>query len=118
MQNYTPPGSINRGVVSKCCLFPREVGVLFFLADFGLAYKTQRKVEVLGVPCEAHFLARRDSGLRPGGGRRCDFRTFAYKARVKTTPPEAGCPDPPPYHFSGSSLYNFSGIIVSTKVLR
>ncbi len=89
-----------------------------FFVDLGLAYKTRRKVEVLGVPCEAHFLARRDSGLRPGGGRERDFRTFAYKTRVKTTPPKAGCPDPPPYHFSDSSLYNFSGIIVSTKVFK
>ncbi len=31
VQNYTPPGSRNRGVVSKCCLFPGEVGVFFSL---------------------------------------------------------------------------------------
>ena len=48
------------------------------------------------VPLLAEFLPRLISDWGPRAGRRCDFRIFAYKARVKTTPPEAGCPDPPP----------------------
>jgi len=84
--------------------------------DFGLAHKTRRKVEVFLAFWSIFNLGGKRTRVRALGAHA--IFALAYKARVKTTFPEAGCPDPPPYHFSGSSLYNFSCIIVFTKVLR